>query len=251
MPVAFQQSHKRMPAKKRTFAFVFARGGSKGLPGKNLLPIEGIPLLAHSIRAAKEIAEISEIFVSTDSQEIAESGLEYGANIIIRPDELSSDTAPEWLAWQHAITFAQTNYGNFNRFLSLPPTSPCRYISDVINCLNELTDDVDLVLTKTSSQRSPWFNMVKEDKNGFLRLVNANENISRRQDAPSCFDVATIAYAAHVPFIMNNSRIWDGQIRGIEVSPESAIDIDTKLDYYIARFIKEEFIPSQNVHSHE
>ena len=228
----------------KTFAFVFARGGSKGLPGKNLLPIAGHPMLVHGINIAHQLEEVSSVFVSTDCPKIANVANTYGAKIIMRPAHLASDTASEWLAWQHAIQHVQANHGDFERFLSLPPTAPCRCIDDVQRCLDALTSDVDLALTTTASQRNPWFNMVTNDLNEYLELVNDGNPIKRRQDAPKCFDIATVAYASRPEFIMKAGAIWDGKVRGIEVPYERAIDIDTPVDYAIARFIKEQYIPS-------
>ena len=227
----------------KTFAFVFARGGSKGLPGKNLLPIAGHPMLAHSIRIAQQITEVNSVFLSTDCSKIAETGAAYGAEIILRPEHLASDTAPEWLAWQHAIYYVIDRYGSFDCFLSLPPTAPCRSVADVRRCMDALTFDTDLVLTTTPSHRSPWFNMVLKRCDGFLELVKTGNEVNRRQDVPACFDIATVAYAARPEFILRASSIWDGKIRGVEIPPERAVDIDTPVDYAIARFLKEQYIP--------
>lgn len=229
---------------RKTSAFIFARGGSKGLPRKNVLPIAGLPLIVHSIHAAQLLGSIDGIYVSTDCQEIATIALDAGAVIIDRPAELSSDIAPEWLAWQHAIQWVQTKYGLFDRFLSLPPTAPCRNIGDVQRCLDALTTDVDLVLTTTPSHRSPWFNMVVETNNGYLELVKSADHIIRRQDVPACFDITTVAYVAHPAFILSAASIWDGRIRGVKIPSERAIDIDTPVDYAIARFLKEQYIPT-------
>jgi len=226
----------------KTFAFVFARGGTKGLPGKNLLPIAGHPMLAHSIRIAQQIAEVASIFVSTDCSNIAETGAAYGAEIILRPEHLASDTAPEWLAWQHAIKYVKSRYGVFDCFLSLPPTAPCSSIADVRRCIDALTFGADLVLTTTPSHRSPWFNMVLKRDDGCLELIHKCDNVNRRQDAPSCFDIATVAYAARPEFVMRATNIWDGKIRGVEIPPGRAVDIDTYLDYAIARFLKEHYL---------
>jgi len=227
----------------KTCAFVFARGGSKGLPGKNILPIAGLPLVAHSIQTAQLLDSIEGVYVSTDCQDIAAIALAAGATIIDRPAELASDTAPEWLAWQHAIQWVQANHGNFDRFLSLPPTAPCRSVNDVQRCLDALTSDVDLVLTMTPSHRSPWFNMAVQKRDGYLGLVKSDDKVKRRQDSPICFDISTAAYVARPTFILGSRGIWDGRIRGVEVPLERAIDIDTDVDYAIARFLKEQYIP--------
>ena len=120
----------------KTSAFVFARGGSKGLPRKNVLPIAGMSMIAHSIEIARNLREVGHTYVSTDCDEIASIAKSYGAEVIHRPAELASDTASEWLAWQHAINFVQKSGDPFERFLSLPPTAPMRNTEDVQRCLN-------------------------------------------------------------------------------------------------------------------
>ena len=234
----------------KTVAFIFARGGSKGVPEKNILPINGQPMLALGIQIAQQIQEVSSIFVSTDCPKIAKIAKANHAQIIMRPHHLASDSAPEWLAWQHAIKYVQSTHGNFDKFLSLPPTAPCRQLDDVRRCLDALTSKVDIVLTITPSQRNPWFNMVTKNSGDFLKLVNGTETVKRRQDAPKCFDIATVAYVSRPEYIMNTNGLWEGQVRGVEVPNERAIDIDTPVDYAIARFISEQYIPSLPSPSH-
>ena len=222
-----------------TYAFVFARGGSKGLPRKNILPIGGLPMLAHGIRLAKQLDQVHRIFISTDCDEIASIGQLYGAEVIHRPLELASDTASEWLAWQHAINHVTQNFGPFDRFLSLPATAPLRGPEDVINCLNALEKKVDIVISMTPSQRSPWFNMVRSDERNIVSLVVGDRVLTRRQDSQTCFDMTTVAYVSRPSFILNSSSMWEGVVRGVEVPRERAIDIDDELDYMIARFLME------------
>ncbi len=219
------------------YAFIFARGGSKGLKNKNILNLGNKPLIAHSIEIAKELKEVKRIFVSTDSKEIASIGNKYGAEIIIRPDELATDKSSEWLSWQHAISLVENKYGKFENFLSLPPTSPLRSLEDIKGCIKALTNDVDLVLTITKSRRSPWFNMVINNNDNYLKLIIENMNIKRRQDAPEVFDICTAAYYAKTSFILNSNSIWEGIIRGFEIPLERSIDIDNKYDFDIATYL--------------
>jgi CMP-N-acetylneuraminic acid synthetase len=224
----------------RTYAFIFARGGSKGLPRKNILKIKGIPLLAHSINVANSINEIAKCFVSTDSPEIAEVASNYGATVIHRPAELSTDSSPEWLSWQHAVNWVRSNIGDFEKFISLPATAPLRLPKDIERCLSRLDSETDIVLTMSNSQRNPWFNMVCQDKNKNLELIIKEENnFIRRQDAPVSYDLTTVAYVTYPDFIMKNSSIWDGRSKGVIIPPDRAIDIDTDLDFRIATFLME------------
>lgn len=228
----------------KVFCFVFARGGSKGLPGKNLLEINGIPLIGHSIKLASELSVVDKIFVSSDSSKILACAEELGAEVIQRPDHLATDQASEWLAWQHAVRYVQEQFGQFDCFLSLPATSPLRSKSDVVNCINALKSDVDIVMTMTDSNRNPWFNMVNLHDQKYLRLVNYSQKkplVHRRQDAPKCFDLTTVAYVARPDFILSNDCLWAGNVAGVKIPPERSIDIDTNLDFQIARFLMEEY----------
>lgn len=221
----------------KTFVFIFARGGSKGVPGKNIRLLAGKPLIAHALEVANQIPEIEHIFVSTDLDDIANIANQYGAIPILRPSELAQDGSPEWLAWRHAINWVKAEFGEFDRFLSLPPTAPLRIVDDVILCLNALDTSTDVVVTMTAAQRSPWFNMAKVDEFGLLRLLVDGHGVVRRQDAPIGYDLTTVAYVLRPDFILKKNCIWDGCVRGVVVSQDSAIDIDSEFDFTVADFL--------------
>ena len=224
---------------KRIFAFIFARGGSKGLPRKNLLQINGFSLTRRAIKAAKKIEMVEQVFLSTDCQEIQRDGELEGVEVIQRPKELASDTASEWDAWKHAIKYAERKYGNFDVFISLPPTAPCRSTEDVRNCISNLKDNIDLVFTATSAKNNPWFNMVKMGNNGKISRVIDDGKYSRRQDAPKVYNMTTVAYVARKNYIKDNDNMWKGKIKMVEVREETAIDIDTIIEFNIAKFLIE------------
>ncbi len=227
--------------KKGTIAFIFARGGSKGIPGKNLKMLNGTPLIGHAINLAKKINIIDGVYVSTDCEKISEISSDYGAEIIHRPKELATDNAPEWLAWQHAIRTYIREVGYFQKFLSLPPTAPLRAAQDIVDCVDALKPGVDLVLTITEALRNPWFNIVKSDKNNFVRLLNENNKFSRRQDCPKCFDITTLAYVSRPDHILNSKNLWHGKVKGLEIPRYRSIDIDTPLDFEIAEFLMKKY----------
>ena len=102
-----------------TVAFIFARGGSKGLPGKNIKIFSGKPLIAWSIEQAKKLSSIDRVIVSTDCSEIARVAKEYGAEVpFLRPDNISEDDSPEWMAWRHALSFLLEKEGKISLFTS-------------------------------------------------------------------------------------------------------------------------------------
>lgn len=230
----------------KAFAFIFARGGSKGVPGKNIKEICGKPLIAYPIEIAQQVESIEKIFVSTEDVKIAAVAKEFGAEIIPRPHELAQDDSPEWLAWQHAIKWIEERAYTFDTFISLPATSPLRNKKDIMKCMKSLNEEIDLVIGITEAARSPWFNMVCEDNDGFLKvLMSDNKTYIRRQDPPKIYDMTTIAYVTRPEFIMNSTGSFDGKVKGVEIPPERALDIDTELDFEIAEFMMNKLIKSK------
>ena len=222
-----------------SYAFIFARGGSKGLPGKNIKPLLGKPLIQYSIEIALQISDITKVFVSTDDVDIAEVSSSSGAIVIERPVELSQDDSPEWEAWKHAISWVKERYGDFEGFISLPATSPLRSVKDVESAIYRRSDvGADICIAITPASRNPYFNMVKQLDNSLIELVNKPTNsISRRQDAPEVFDITTVVYVANTGFIMNNTNLFDGAVTSIEVPKYRAVDIDDIYDFNFAESI--------------
>jgi len=223
----------------KTYAFIFARGGSKGLPKKNIKELAGKPLLCHSIDVALVAPSIDKVFVSTDDLEIAEIAKNAGAVVIKRPIKLADDHAPEWLAWQHAIEWVAKNYGRFDTFVSLPATSPLRSVSDVETAIQKLRKDAaDVCIAVTPANRSPYFNMVKYNQEGYVELLNkSDDEIKRRQDAPLVFDVTTVVYVSKPDFILNSCGLFSGKVTAIEVPKSRAVDIDDIYDFKLAEAI--------------
>lgn len=219
-------------------AFIFARGGSKGLPGKNIRSLGGKPLIAWSIGHALAVGRIERVIVSTDSQEIAEVALKYGAEVpFIRPAELARDDSPEWLAWRHALNYLKDEEGSLpDAMVSVPTTAPLRLPLDIENCLDEYEKGgADIIITVTAAQRSPYFNMVKVNEDGTTGLViPPSSTVVRRQDVPTVFDMTTVAYVARPEFVLTHNATFEGRVRHVHVPPERAIDIDTYLDFTVA-----------------
>lgn len=229
-------------------AFIFARGGSKGLPGKNIRPLAGKPLIAWSIEQALAVSRIEQVVVSTDSLEIAEVALQYGAKVpFIRPAELAQDDSPEILAWRHALNHLVKTTGKLPEVMvSVPTTAPLRLPVDIENCLNEYEKGAsDVVITVTTSHRSPYFNMVKKNYDGTVELVNSNSSeVTRRQDAPITYDITTVCYVAHPKFVLKNNSIFEGKVNSVMIPPERSIDIDTGYDFEIADFLMRQRLKS-------
>lgn len=221
-----------------TVAFIFARGGSKGLQGKNLRLLDEKPLIAWSIEHAQSIERIERIIVSTDSEDIASVALDYGAEVpFLRPADLATDESPEILSWRHGLDFLEKSSGKMpETFISIPTTAPLRLPVDLENCLDEYAkNESDIVVTITDAHRNPFFNMVQKNPDGTYRLVNnLPTTVTRRQNAPMMYDLATVCYVANSKFIMSHDSIFEGRVKAVHIPIERAIDIDSMLDFQIA-----------------
>ncbi len=219
---------------------IFARGGSKGIVGKNIKMLNGKPLIAYAIECARAVAGIDAVIVSTDDPMIAQTAKQWGAEIpFMRPAHLATDSAPEILAWQHAVeTYGQMKARPVDVLVSVPATSPLRSSSDVAECLALLLNsDADVVITVTEAHRNPYFNMVKLDDQGYASLVIPLVSaIGGRQQAPKVYDVTTVAYAVRADFIRAGKNIFEGKVRTVSIPSERALDIDMPLDFELAEF---------------
>ena len=222
-------------------AFIFARGGSKGVPGKNIKKLGDKPLIAWSIDCALQSQYINRVIVSTDSQEICDTALAYGAEVpFMRPNHLAEDTSLEWDAWRHALVEIERLEGKMpDVLLSLPATAPLRSVEDVEKCIHLFEESgADIVFTVKSSSQNPWFNMVTVNKLDEPQIVVKPKNpIARRQDAPKTFDITTVCYIAKSSYVMSSIGLFAGNSKVVEVPEERAVDIDTPLEFQFAELL--------------
>jgi len=223
-------------------ALICARGGSKGLPGKNVRLLSGIPLIGWSIKVALQTERISRVIVSTDSHKIAKTAKKYGAEVpFIRPEKLSLDDSSEWLVWRHALDYLCKNDKEVvDGIVSLPPTAPLRSVIDIDKCLDEFEKgEVDVVVTVTDAHRSPYFNMVVNNDGLTSLVIKPDYAVVRRQDVPVVFDMTTVAYVARPDFVNKKNGIFEGRVRSVHIPLERAVDIDTLLDFRMAECLVE------------
>jgi len=228
--------------KQYIVGFIFARGGSQGVSGKNIRLLAGKPLIAYAIETAFQSEFIDRVVVSTDDEKIAQVAQNFGAEIpFVRPKELAQDNSPEWLVWQHAIRTLkeQDRDRKLDVFVSIPPTAPLRAVKDVDNAIQTfLESDADIVITVKKAGRHPSFNMIRLDEQSCARLVMPlDKQIIRRQDAPPVYDMTTVAYVASPKFIMESKAVFEGKVKAVLIPEERALDIDTELDFKFAEFL--------------
>lgn len=224
-------------------AIVPARGGSKGLPAKNLRPLAGLPLIAHSILFTKLCPEIDRCIVSTDSEEIADVARRYGADVpFLRPAHLATDEAAMWPVLQHAVREVEREQGlRFEFVLLLQPTAPCRIPEDVSRALSLLQEDSNAVGVVAVSE--PEFNprwVCVEERNGYMQsLFPESEACVRRQDVPTVYRVNGLLYLWRSDYLLNAAAPqYDEKPHRMLLVPDlRALDIDTERDLLICELL--------------
>jgi len=217
-------------------AVIPARGGSKGLPRKNLRPLAGLPLIVHSIRLAERCPEIDQCIVSTDSEEIASVARAYGAQVpFLRPAELAQDDTPMWAVLKHALGEAERR-GNqrFGSLLLLQPTVPCRLPEDVSRAVQML--DADSAAVGVVAVSEPAFNprwVCVEESGGHMKpLVPESTHHTRRQDVPPVYRINGLLYLWQRDHVVHSSapRYFEEPHAMLVVPEIRAGDIDTAQD---------------------
>jgi CMP-N,N'-diacetyllegionaminic acid synthase len=215
---------------------ICARGGSKGLPGKNLRLLAGKPMLAHSIDHARESGLFDAIAVSSDSDDILALAREWGADFIVRrPDEMATDEASKLPAIQHAVSTVELEMGvTFDTIVDLDATAPLRIPADVLGAVRLCEETgASNVLTAAPARKSPYFNLLERQPDGRITLSKPlpGPRIERRQDSPECFDCNAAVYVWQRDTFMENANVFYDDTQLYVMPPERSHDIDTPLDF--------------------
>ena len=223
---------------------ICARGGSKGVKNKNVKPIHGKPLIAHTIEQALQSELFEHVVVSTDSDEIAKISKEHGAEVFFKRDAaLSTDAAGKLEVIKDAFIKSETHFDEkYDYLIDLDATSPLREVEDIINAFERfLQNDNDNLITATPSRRSPYFNLVEVDKEGKVSLSKKfDANVVRRQDAPKSYDMNASIYVWKREVILSEKSLFLDKT-GLYVMPEErSIDIDSELDYKFVELLMRE-----------
>ncbi|MDE5461735.1 acylneuraminate cytidylyltransferase family protein [Bradyrhizobium sp. CSS354] len=227
---------------------ICARGGSKGVVGKNARELLGKPVLAWSIEQARETGLFDAIAFSSDSDALLDAALKAGADIAVkRPDEMATDTAPKLPAIRHCLEQAIAQTGKTPEiFVDLDVTSPLRLASDIAGAVALLREsDARNVITGAPARRSPYFNLVEQRTDGSVGLSkSANPPITRRQDAPRCFDMNASIYVWRVASFLAQPAVFYPDTRLFEMPEERSIDIDSDLDLALVELLLRQRLPA-------
>ncbi|MCT7614605.1 acylneuraminate cytidylyltransferase family protein [Aliarcobacter butzleri] len=220
---------------------ICARGGSKGVKNKNIKELNGKPLIAYTIEQAKASGLFDHIVISTDSDDIANVAKEYGAEVFFkRSEEMASDTAGKLDVIKDAFEKSEKYYNKtFDYLIDLDATAPLRIVEDIINSFKQFKEnDNDNLITAMPSRRSPYFNLVEQDKDGKVYLSKKlDSSVLRRQDAPKSYDMNASIYIWKRDIILNKNSLFLEKT-GLYVMPEErSIDIDNELDFKFVEFL--------------
>lgn len=226
-----------MSTTQRLLAVIPARGGSKGLPGKNIRPFAGMPLIAHSILFAKQCPDITRCIVSTDSGDVAAVAARFGAEVpFFRPAELAQDDTPMWPVLRHALAMVEAAGDPlYDALMLLDPTSPAREPSDASGALRRLdaVEAADGILGVSEPDFNPIWHCVVERDGWMTDLVPGGAQYSRRQDVPRVFRVNGALYIWRAAFVRRSGDDWRQTGRHLmwELPEARAMSIDTAEEF--------------------
>jgi CMP-N,N'-diacetyllegionaminic acid synthase len=215
----------------KTFALIPARGGSKGIPRKNIKLLAGKPLIVWTIEAALRSSLLCDVIVSTDDLEIADIARRAGAKVpFLRPPELAQDQTPGIAPVLHAIDKLR----EYDSVLLLQPTSPLRTTEDIDGLLSLVSEkNASSMVSVTEAAAHPnWVYRLNSDTT-LVRFVNA-EPIARRQDLPPAFALNGAMYFAQIKWLRLSAGLIGAETMGYVMSKEHSVDLDTPLDWKLA-----------------
>jgi CMP-N-acetylneuraminic acid synthetase len=226
---------------KKILCTVCARGGSKGLPNKNLLEIDGKSLIGHTLTQAKSVNGINAVIVSSDSKKILEEGKNFEADILLERDaELASDNAGKIDAIIDCINYAERKMKvDFDYVIDLDVTSPLRSIDDITNCL-KMSQGANFtnLITVTDSRKNPYFNQIEITNEG-PQLVKTGYDIKGRQAAPKVYDMNASIYVWEKKFLLSKKSLFSKHTIVYDMPEERSIDIDSELDFKFVKYLME------------
>lgn len=212
-----------------------ARGGSKGIPHKNIADLGGRPLIAYTIDAALAVAPANRIILSTDDPAIAETARRQGLPVpYMRPAELATDTAGSREVILDAMDWADSQGMSYDCVVLLQPTSPLRTPDDIIRSIELFTDGVDMVVSVKEAASNPYYNCYETDSDGFMTISKGDGLLTRRQDAPPAYEFNGAVYVIN-PGSIRQMPMGRFPRRIPYLMPdERSVDIDKPIDLIIA-----------------
>lgn len=222
----------------KTLYVIPARGGSKGIPHKNIRPLAGIPLIGYAINAARELADDADICVSTDDPEIAAVAESMGLRVpFLRPAELATDKSGTHEVLIHALDFYRSRGIGYDCLVLLQPTSPLRTADDIRRALQLYSPDIDMVVTVKEAASNPYYNCYEADSDGCLHISKGDGHFTRRQDAPKVWEYNGAVYVINVESLRRSPMGAFRKRLMCEMDASRSVDLDTELDWLVAEAV--------------
>jgi CMP-N,N'-diacetyllegionaminic acid synthase len=225
--------------KYKVVCIIPARGGSKGVPRKNIKPLAGKPLIAYTIEQSRQSKYIDRTIVSTEDREIADISQQCGAEVpFMRPDDLAGDHVATMDVLLHTINWLEEkDKYNFDILVLLHTTTPLREVKDIDSCVKMLVETkADNVISVTEAHRNPYFNMVEVDGQGKVRLVKEGA-FTTRQSAPEVYDLNASIYVWWKDILKKEKKVFLAGSKIYVMPKERSIDIDDAVDFRIAEYL--------------
>lgn len=216
-----------------------ARGGSKGIPGKNVKLLGGKPLIHYSLEFARQFVSDEHICLSTDDPTIVACAaqIEYKTKFI-RPAHLATDQAGTYDVLIHALAEYDSQRIRYKKLILLQPTSPFREKVHLENALMLFDSSIDMVTSVVESDANPYYSLFEENETGFLKISKGEGQFLRRQDAPKVYLLNGSIYIINIDSIYAHNSMGEfKQVKKSEMSKEYSIDLDTPYDWKLAEFI--------------
>ncbi len=222
----------------KTLAIIPARGGSKGLPGKNIKKLGDKPLIGWSIESAKKSSLIDKTIVSSDDKEIINIAKQFGANVpFVRPAELASDTASTKDVLIHALKYLAEQDENFDYLVLLQPTTPFRKNGDINKMITQaIKTNADMVVSVKETSSNPYYVLFEENQLGYLQKSKPS-NFTRRQDCPTVYEYNGSVYVIKVSSLLENDSLSFNKTIKFEMDDFHSVDIDNQFDFNFASFL--------------
>lgn len=226
---------------KNVLVLIPARGGSKGIPYKNIKLLNDKPLIYYTLDLVKGIIPDEDVCVSTDDENIIKVVEEYGIKVpFVRPEKLASDTASSLDVILHALKFYQEKGKEYDYTLLLQPTSPLRTKAQLQECLDKIDkEDFEMIVSVKLTEVNPYYMLAEEDKNGILRK-SKEANFTRRQDCPDVWEYNGAFYLINNQVLLEKKDLALLEKKKLVMDAIHSVDIDTSLDWIIAESILKE-----------
>ena len=222
----------------KSLVIIPARGGSKGIPHKNIKSLNGKPLIHYTIDVARQIVDDEDICVSTDDKEIVQCVEDYGVKVpFIRPAELATDTAGTYEVLLHALDYYEKQGKRYDNVILLQNTSPFRTAGHVREALKLYTPLIDMVVSVKETSSNPYYNCFEENSQGFLHISKGEGLYTRRQDVPKAYEYNGAIYVIN-PESLKKMPLGKFTRRIKYVMDDlHSVDLDNMIDWKLAELI--------------